>query len=216
MKRVFVIAMNDEASAVTRHLRLSGESLLAGRRVLRGTGPTCGETAVVVSGVGKVNAAAATQLALSLGADEIFNAGLAGGFGDDMVPLGVYEVARAVEYDFDLAALNHTAVGVLNERTSPYLPFVVSSAHAVARTLATGDRFSDSEADWRLIVETLGASLRDMEGAAIAHVCETASVPCRAIKCVTNVAGQGGMIAQFAARRAAAIEVLAEAMRAYV
>lgn len=30
-----------------------------------------------------------------------------------------------------------------------------------------------------------------MEGAAIAHVCETAGVPCRALKCVTNVLGAG-------------------------
>ena len=61
--KTFVIAMDCEAEAVTRHLAEPREETLYGRRVVRGT--LNGEdTAVIVSGIGKGNAAAATQLAL--------------------------------------------------------------------------------------------------------------------------------------------------------
>ena len=61
-----------------------------------------------VSGIGKVNAAAATQRAICEGATEIWNVGLAGGFGATLEIAGLYRADRAVEYDFDLAAVNGT------------------------------------------------------------------------------------------------------------
>ena len=176
--RAFVIAMPSEAEAVRPHLR-PGDRL-------------------VVSGIGKVNAAAATQRAISEGATEIWNAGVVGGFDPAMSVGGCYAVDRAVEYDFDLSQINGTSVGVHNERTSPY--FACATDGALARlpraTLATGDRFTDDDADIDVLV-SLGATLRDMEGAAIAHVCETNGVPCRLVKCVSDVHGKGAMTHQF-------------------
>ena len=196
--RAFVIAMECEAEAVRPALR-DGDRLY-------------------VSGIGKVNAAAATQLAICEGADEIWNAGLSGGFGDVEVG-GVYGVERAVEYDFDLAKLNGTAVGVLDEMKTPYLPFRVFEGAAGRvpgfgglRTLATGDHFNDSEADYDLIVRTLGASLRDMEGAAVAHVCARRGIPCVSFKCVTNVAGGGSMTGQYKDNKDHCLALLRAAM----
>ena len=201
MKRAFVIAMECEAEAVRPALR-NGDRLY-------------------ISGIGKVNAAAATQLAICEGADEIWNAGLSGGFGDVKVG-GVYGVERAVEYDFDLAKLNGTAVGVLDEMKTPYIPCSkIKGAELVIpkfrgwRTLATGDRFNDGEGDYDLITRTLGASLRDMEGAAIAHVCMRRGVPCFSFKCVTNVAGGGSMTGQYKENKSrclAALETAAKAL----
>lgn len=197
--RAFVIAMECEADAVRPSLRPDDR--------------------LYVSGIGKVNAAAATQRAICEGAAEIWNAGLCGGFGDVEV-CGVYGVDRAVEYDFDLATLNGTAVGVLNEMDTPYIPLSpISDATSRIpgfggwRTLATGDRFNDSEADYELITRTLGASLRDMEGAAIAHVCMSCGVPCRSLKCVTNVAGLGSMIGQYLENRDHALDCLRTALK---
>ena len=153
--RAFVIAMRCEADAVEPHLK-PGDRLY-------------------VAGIGKVNAAAATQKAICEGADEIWNAGLCGGFGDDVAVGDIFTVDRAVEYDFDLAKLNGTRVGQLNEYDTPYLPFAPVKG-LPARTLATGDHFNDSETDYALITKELGASLRDMEGAAIAHVCKREGV----------------------------------------
>ena len=58
-------------------------------------------------------------------------------------------------------------------------------------------RFNDSAADNALITETLHASLRDMEGAAIAHVCKRCGVPCVSVKCVSDIADRGSMPGQY-------------------
>lgn len=201
--RAFVIAMECEADCVRSFLR-PGERLY-------------------VAGIGKVNAAAAAQRAICDGADEIWNVGVCGGFGDDVEVGDVFGVDRAVEYDFDLATLNGTAVGVLNEYDTPYIELTdpasrVSrlaslSGYRGCRTLATGDRFNDGEDDYELIVKTLGASLRDMEGAAIAHVCKRSGVRCVSVKCVTNVAGKGLMTGQYAENLAMCLKKLENAMK---
>jgi len=234
--RAFVIAMEDEAAAV----RVAAKP----------------EDIFIVAGIGKVNAAAATQQAIDRGATEIVNAGLAGGFPplaesprskvqgpreeevqslkskvqsaeddetldirpstlDSVAVGGVYEVKSAVEYDFDLAKLNGTSVGVLNERDTPFIPMATVGKFP-AKILATGDHFNDKEDDYRLITAELGAELRDMEGAAIAHVCEKAGVACRALKCVTNVAGRGSMVGQFEENRKRCLAILSEAVREWL
>ena len=59
----------------------------------------------------------------------------------------------------------------------------------------------------------LGASLRDMEGAAIAHVCKREGVRCHAVKCVTNVAGKGSMLGQYEENTRRCLERLSNAMK---
>ena len=66
LRKVFVVAMDNEAAAVTAHFEGVSEETVFSRRVIRGT--LDGEpTALVVAGIGKSNAAAAAQLALCLG-----------------------------------------------------------------------------------------------------------------------------------------------------
>ena len=197
MQRAFVIAMECEAEAVRPNLRPDDR--------------------LYVSGVGKVNAAAAAMQAICEGASEIWNAGLAGGFGEGVEVGDVLAVGRAVEYDFDLAQLNGTAVGVLNEYDTPYLevaPFEIPAASGIRgwATLATGDRFNDSDADNELIASVLGASLRDMEGGAIAHVCKRRGVPCHMVKCVSDVAGRSSMLVQYAQNRERCLRRLERAL----
>ena len=209
--RAYVIAMDCEAACVRDRMADAFASREYGRTVV--SGRLGGERVLlVVSGVGKSNAAAATQFAIQSGADEIVNLGVCGGFEPQMKIGDLYEVDRAVQYDFDLAQLNGTAVGVLNERTSPYIPLQATGRYP-AKTLATGDHFNDNTADLPLLA-SLGAGLRDMEGAAVAHVCETAGVPCRALKCVTNVLGAGAT-GQYAENLARCLAVLAEAAADY-
>jgi len=210
--RAFVIAMECEAEAVRPHLK-PGDRLS-------------------VCGIGKVNAAAATMKAICDGATEIWNAGLCGGFGDKVEVGGVYAVDKAVEYDFDLAKLNGTRIGQLDECDTPYLPFRPlppprslppadnqqpttdnQQPSLPSLILATGDHFNDSETDYDLITGELGASLRDMEGAAIAHVCRKAGVPCFSVKCVTNVAGKGSMTGQYEENRKRCLVRLSEALK---
>ena len=163
----------------------------------------------IVCGIGKVNAAAAAQQAIDMGADEVLNCGLCGGLDPQMKVGDVYEVESAVEYDFDLAQINGTSPGVLDERDSPFIPATPTGAFP-ARRLATGDRFSDSGDDFALL-DSLGCALRDMEGAAIAHVCEKNGVVFRALKTVSDVRGAGSMPGQYARNMAAALSALSRA-----
>ena len=199
--RAFVIAMRCEADAVEPYLK-PGDRLY-------------------VAGIGKVNAAAATQKAICEGADEIWNVGLCGGFGDDIAVGDIYGVESAVEYDFDLAKINNVSIGVLDGFDSPYLPCFKPqvlrenppSWFKGWKILATGDHFNDSEADHELITKTLCASLRDMEGAAVAHVCILANVRCVGLKCVSDVAGKGAMTDQYLDNRARCLVKLSMAMK---
>jgi len=196
--RAFVIAMECEADCVRPFLK--------------------GDDRLYVSGIGKVNAAAATQKAICEGATEIYNAGLCGGFGADIAVGDIYGVDSATEYDFDLAKINGVAVGVLDGFDTPYIscarfPRVESREWFKGwKILATGDHFNDSDSDYKLITEDLGASLRDMEGAAIAHVCKLAWIPCYSLKCVTNVAWAGSMTGQYSENKDACLKKLKVAL----
>ena len=195
-RRAFVVAMECEADAVR---------------------PWMKETDVlVVSGIGKVNAAAATQKAIGeFAADLIVNTGLAGGFSTDMRVGDIYEIEAAVEYDFDLADLNGTRVGVLDEYDTPYMELETAGMFPKA-ILATGDRFNNSETDYALIRDDLKATVRDMEGAAVAHVCKKNLVRCRSLKCITNVIGKGSMTGQYEKSRAMCLEKLKNALGRYL
>ena len=204
--KVFVIAMNNEAECVVSNLENAVESTLFGRRIVRGT--LNGDDAfVVVSGVGKSNAAAATQLAIQeTGTKRIFNLGVSGGLDPAMKVGEIYEVADAVQYDFDLVQINGTEMGTLNERDTPFIPCKAEGCFA-AKTLGTGDRFNDN-ADDSALLKKLGASLRDMEGAAIAHVCETAGVEFVSYKCISDVEGSGSMPEQYMENLKKCLEIL--------
>jgi adenosylhomocysteine nucleosidase len=193
IRRAFVIAMACEADAVRPFLGADDR--------------------LYVSGIGKVNAAAATQQAIGDGAREIWNVGVAGGFdaahdvGDCLV------IDRAVEYDFDLSEVNGTRVGVHDERTTPYFACADDFApHLPRATLATGDRFGDSDADLATLAD-LGATVRDMEGAAVAHVCERNGVPCRVLKSLSDVHGKGSMVGQYQLNRDRALASLSASLR---
>ena len=192
--RAFVVAMECEAEQVR---------------------PFLGEGDVlVVSGIGKVNAAAAAQKAIDDGADEILNCGLVGGLDPAMSVGDVFEVSQAVEYDFDLAVLNGTGLGVHDERDTPYFDCAAKGAYPV-RILASGDRFTNDLKDVE-DARSLGASLRDMEGAAIAHVCERNGMKCRMIKVVSDVHGKGSMTGQYLQNRESTLARLRASIPAWL
>lgn len=215
IRKVFVIAMDNEAAAVTAHLDGIAEETVFGRRVIRGT--LGGEaTAIVVAGIGKTNAAAATQLALSLFNPEVLlNVGVAGALHAPMKVAEVYRVRAAVQYDFDLAQINGTKVGTLNEYKEREIPLDLTGNVLPEALLGTGDRFNDSQVDYRFLVDDVKADLRDMEGAAIAHVACRAGVKFRSIKSVSDVAGSGSTTDQYLANLKIALASLSAAVPAF-
>lgn len=211
--KVFVVALDSEAETVVRNMTDTVEQTLFGRRVVRGRIGGV-ETAVVIAGVGKANAAAGTQLALSsLAADAILNVGVAGGLEPSMEIGDIFRVARAVQYDFDLSSINGTPVGTPNEYQEPFFGLNVAGEWPDA-VVATGDRFSDDESEVAWLRKTFGATVREMELGAIAHVAKRAGVPLYAWKAISDVAGRGTMSGQYLVNLKSCLERLAAAIPA--
>lgn len=190
MKQVFVLAMESEADAVLRHMSDVLKFEECGRTVYQGA--LNGEqTAVVICGLGKVNAAAGTQYAIDHFAPElIVNLGVAGGLDASMSVGQVYSVSKCFQCDFDLSDINHTPKGTPDEYDSPFFElsnFPSQLSNLPAAIVSTGDSFVNGDPDRDFVYGEMGAWLRDMELAAIAHVCKRAGVRCCALKSVSDV-----------------------------
>lgn len=194
--KVFVIAMDKEAQPVLNAINIERDITYCGKRLV--TGKLSGESiGIVICGVGKVNAACGTQIAIDeLGADVIINVGVAGGLNGGVKVGEIYAISNVVQYDFDLSQLNGTKIGTLDECSENYLPLALSDGYS-AKKLATGDRFNDSKQDYRLLTEVLHADVRDMECGAIAQVCMHANVPCYSYKIISDLAGSGSTTDQY-------------------
>ena len=182
-----ITAMQNEADVLLSAAEIKEEKIIYGRRTWRGSFAGT-PFLLVLSGIGKSNAASAAMLCIALGADRLLNIGVAGGL-TPKAPVGsVLQMERAAESDFDLSKINGTPVGTPNERDTPYFPLKSRKNAFVKGTLASADSFSDgSDA---AVLAALGADVRDMEGAAIAHAACAADVPVWAFKAISDNAGQ--------------------------
>jgi adenosylhomocysteine nucleosidase len=134
------------------------------------------ELPVLVTGIGKVNAAIAVATILGeFSPKRIVNLGTAGALHDGMS--GTYVVRQALQHDFDDGVLYSLAGLHFSE------PVDVADEGLV---LATGDTFiSDPAARERL---SAVADLVDMEGYAIARAAQVAQVPVTIVKQVSDSA----------------------------
>ena len=176
-------AMQKEADAFLAKAEIRKEFTQFGKKLWEGE--ACGVPfTLIVTGVGKTNAAAGAMLAIARGADRLLNIGVAGGITPRAKIGSLWQIDRAVQYDFDLSTINGTPVGTLDEYQTPYLPLRTGGKFPTA-TLATADSFASGQDDMALL-DSLGADVRDMEGAAIAHIAYAAGVPCTMFKSISD------------------------------
>lgn len=148
------------------------------------------EFALIVSGVGKVNAAISTQYIIDrYKPDALLNIGVTGALFTDTHIGELFYVKNAIEYDFDLSAIDDVPCAQVDGFSSPLIP--VSEELKVlgmrAVTLASADKFSSSEENAR-IIRALGGELVDMEGAAIAHTAYMNKIKLYSVKSVSDFA----------------------------
>ncbi|MFF8375517.1 nucleosidase [Streptomyces sp. NPDC015661] len=139
------------------------------------------ELPVLLTGMGKVNAATALATVLGRGPrpSGIVNLGTAGALRPGWT--GTHVVGTVVQHDLDgqlLATLTGETYGA---------PLVLPDGGDVV--LATGDAFISDEAARARLAER--APLVDMEGYALAAAAELAGVPLRIVKHVSDEAGDG-------------------------
>ena len=213
-----VIAMQSEADILLRNMKSHRSLTVSGKQIHVGTAYGK-EVCVCVCGVGKVNAALGAQLLISkFDAEILLNFGVAGGLNASTKLCEVYQIGAAVQFDFDLTQLNGTKIGTLDEETENYLPLQPLPLAFPVRNLGTSDRFNDSVADYKLLTEELGADIREMEGAAIGHVCYMSGVDFVIIRCISdNASGEAEMeYPEMVSRAAVKSQALVEAMIAEV
>jgi nucleoside phosphorylase len=138
----------------------------------------------------------------------LLNFGVAGGLNNGTELCSVYEIAQAVQFDFDLVQLNGTKMGTLNEYEENYLPLESLNAGFTKKKLGTADRFNDSKADYTLLTQELDADIRDMEGCAIVQVAIANNLPVYSVKAISDVAGSGSTTEQFLINKDKALQNL--------
>lgn len=137
---------------------------------------------VLLTGMGKVNAATAVASALSSGPkpSEIINLGTAGSLRAGF--MGTHQIGLVIQHDFDTETLR-----ALVGRTYGG-PLRLAESGPV---LATGDVFvSDPELSAALAAQ---ADLVDMEGYAVAAAARACGVPVRVVKHVSDGADDGAV-----------------------
>ncbi len=203
-----VIAMQSEADILLDQMKIHRSLTVSGKKIHVGTA-FGKEIAVCICGVGKVNAALGAQLLVSkFDAAKLLNFGVAGGLNKSTELCSVYQIGKAVQFDFDLTQLNGTKIGTLDEYQENYLSLSLFKAALPVKNLGTSDRFNDSPADYKLLTEELEADIRDMEGAAIVQAAYAAELPVYSVKAISDVAGSGSTTEQFLINKDKALQNL--------
>lgn len=139
-----------------------------------------GSLELLITGVGKVFAAAAVARRLAAGdVAEVVNIGSAGALRDDLS--GVFEIGRVLNHDLSSEAL----------RSFGYDPQEWLTLGPSTIALATGDLFVSDPAVRAVLAKE--AHLVDMEGYAVAWAARHAGVPVRLVKHVSDTASEDAL-----------------------
>ncbi len=162
---------------------------------------------IVKSGVGKIYAASAAALLIhEYGVNAVIFSGVAGGV-DPGLKVGDIVVAdKLLQHDLGLRApdgfqwwdnkytpnplLSQVAYQAAKNTTFPIEMFegIELQPTVVRGTIVTGDQFIMSSDYVDYLYRTFDASCTEMEGAAVAAVCESFDVPYAVIRCLSDLA----------------------------
>ena len=139
---------------------------------------------ILITGVGKVNAAASTAAALATATPSmVINMGTAGGLKAGIT--GTHVITRVMQHDLNSDAIFALIGHHVGEPIDVHLPTWLPAQHQRS-TLASGDVFvSDPAVRDRLAQQ---ADLVDMEGYAVARTARLAGVPALLVKQVSDSA----------------------------
>ncbi len=138
------------------------------------------ELPVLVTGVGKVRAAAALSAVLARQRpSRIVNLGTAGSLRDELA--GTQVIRRVVQHDFDDAAI----FALTGEHFGAPIEFGIGDY-----VLGSGDVFVDSEVKRSGLIAR-GIDLVDMEGYAVAFTAQQFGLPVTLVKEISDQAGEG-------------------------
>ena len=158
---------------------------------------------LIKSGIGKVNAALATNKACQLGADLVINTGLAGGI-DDCLKQGDVVLAAHVCYH-DVYCGEGNDLGQVQDFPLYYSPsdddiqkISQSAPQFKIGLTVTGDQFLTNPERLKQIKKDFPTALAvDMESAAVAQTCYINNIPFISLRIISDVVGQKQQIEHY-------------------
>ncbi len=152
------------------------------------------------SGVGKVNAAVCTQILLDMGADCVLFTGVAGAV-DPRLNIGDIVISTScIQHDMDCSPLGFARGTIPFHARSEFvadsrlieLAEAAGSKHFANRSLKgvvlSGDQFIASRETVKLLHDTFHGACAEMEGAAVAQVCDMNEKPFVIIRSMSDKA----------------------------
>ena len=168
-------------------------------------GKYCGNSIVlVISGIGKVNAAVCTQVLIDhFGVDYIINTGCAGAIHPELGIGDILISTDAVQHDMDVSALGDP-IGTIPRLAESYFradEMLVKLAqeaaaetaenyHVILGRVASGDKFIGTKEGKEHIKKYVQGDCAEMEGAANAHACWLNRIPFVIIRAISDSADE--------------------------
>ena len=194
-------AMEEEVSILKREMEIKETVDYATMTFCKGV--LCGKDVVIVrSGIGKVNAAACTQILVNkFDVDVLINTGVAGSL-DATIDIGDIVISTdLVEHDMDVSALGDPVGQVprMDTFSFPADPELIEKAVAANKEanpelqtftgrIVSWDQFISSKEVKEKLINVFQGRCAEMEGAAIAHVAYLNKVPCVIIRAISDKA----------------------------
>ena len=206
MKYVGIIfAMEEELEELLKYLKIEKEYTIFDLSFYEGiiNGVYC---VMVRSGVGKVNAARATQILIdNIKVDYIFNIGVAGGISKSLKVGDIVIGKKLVQHDFDITAFNHDKgyipeIGVYIQ-VDDYLFRLANSVlksdgkvNVVSGVISSGDIFCTEVKMCQKINSKFNALCVEMEGASIAQICYLNHIPFLVLRSISDTPNNDNVI----------------------
>ena len=160
------------------------------------------DVVIVTSGVGKVNAAACTQILISeFKVQKLINTGVSGAIHEDLDVGDIVISVDCLEHDFDVTAFGYKfgMIPSLGDSVFAADSDLIEKAYSAGKEeltnhqiykgrVVSGDQFVSSSERKTFIKEHFDAMTTEMEGAAIAHVAVLNQVPFVVIRSISDKA----------------------------
>ena len=223
LKTGIIGAMDSEVTALKEALTEEKVSTIAGMEFHEGK--LDGQDVVVVKcSVGKVNAAACTQILIDrFDVDRMINTGVAGSLDADIDIGDIVVSTDAVQHDMDVTPLGYAKGEIpyssqfvfpadegMRKSAVQAVSAVAPEIHVFEGRVCSGDQFIASHEQKEAIISEFGGLCCEMEGASIAQVCSLNETPFVIIRAISDKADDSEEMSyvefeQAAAERCAAV-----------
>lgn len=199
MKTIGIICAMDSEFELIREALAGGHTETVGRQTFYISEKNGKRVAAAICGVGKVNAAACTQMLISrFEASCVINSGVSGALSPNLRILDLVVAKEVTYHDLEERLLvnyfPHCSRFPADETLSSLAEQVCveQNVRCLRGLIVSGDQFVTDTGVKNDIIARTGGDTLEMEGAAVGHVCYLNQVPFTIIRCVSDGADDSG------------------------